>query len=194
MNASNETCLDKIDGVIAVSARETGQYQLSVSSSKLNMVETFSTSFKLENLAACIYQLCISVVDIEEYQRCYTIEIGQPEPLSVSSFYNSQKGVIHLSMRGADRYVISLNGRKIITYKNSIELPILGTSYQLNVSTDRICQGVFEEFAVVAGGIVLYPNPTYDLLQIQLNNPQQLKAVVEVYNLSGALELKQILN
>ena len=41
---------------------------------------------------------------------------------------------------------------------------------------------------------MLYPNPTYDLLQIQLNNPQQLKAVVEVYNLSGALELKQILN
>ena len=194
VNASNETCLDKVDGVISVSAKEIGHYKLSISSSKLNMVETFSASFKLENLAAGTYELCISVVDVEDYQRCYTIEIGQPDPLSVSSFYNSQKGVINLSMRGADRYLITLNGRKIITDKSSIELPISGTSYQLNVFTDRICQGVFEEFAVVDGGIVLYPNPSYDLLHIQLNNPQQLKTIVEVYNLSGALELKQIIN
>ena len=187
VSAFNETCIDQNDGALTVRATEPGSYQVAISSTALNITETFSEIFQLENLEAGTYQVCISVDGVTDYQQCYDIEITQPQPLSVSLFYNAQKGVINLSFSGASRYIVSLNGTKIETSESSLDLPVIGPAYQLSVATDRGCQGVFEDSAVIEGALVLYPNPVRDRLHIQINDVEPNVATAQVYNTSGSL-------
>ena len=90
-------------------------------------------------------------------------------------------------LSGASRYIVSLNGRKIETSESSLELPVTGPAYQLSVATDRSCQGVFEESAVIEGALVLYPNPVRDRVHIQINDVAQHVATAHVYDTSGSL-------
>ena len=187
VSAFNETCIDQNDGALSVRATEAGSYRVAITSTTLDTAETFSESFRLENLEAGTYQVCISVDGVADYQQCYGIEITQPQPLSVSSFYHEQKGVVSLSLSGASRYIVTLNGRKIETSESSLELPVTGPAYQISVATDRSCQGVFEESAVIEGALVLYPNPVRDRVHIQINDVAQQSATAQVYDTSGSL-------
>ena len=92
------------------------------------------------------------------YEQCYQLEITEPVDLSVSSKINNSSKLVSLQLKGGSTYEIILKGRQYTTTASYFELPLDRGANELSVSTDKDCQGVYDE-TIYLSSSPLYPNP-----------------------------------
>jgi len=158
IQSNSETCRSSNNGSIVISAVENLNYTATLSPSGGSNTFTSSTSF--ENLEAGTYTVCITVENQPDYEICFDVVITQPEDLSVFSKVNTKSKSVDISLKGGDKYFITLNDEIIETISSSISLNLKPGINNIKITTDVVCQGEYmETFIVPFEGVKLYPNP-----------------------------------
>jgi hypothetical protein len=155
--------------------------------SKTNDLFTFNdytTSFV--GLSGGVYQVCVTVNEKPEYQRCYTIEINEPELLQVSSSMNKSGNELRLLLSGSERYNIQINGVTTTTSKQVFDMNLAPGMNRIKVFTDLDCQGIYEEEIFVSEEVILYPNPVQDQAQIYVGGNDS-EVVISLSDMNGSL-------
>jgi photosystem II stability/assembly factor-like uncharacterized protein len=154
-----ESCISSNNGSVAIEAETILNYTATLTGSGVDTSTNFSDATVFENLAAGSYTVCLTVEGQAGYENCFDITISEPEPLSVSSKISSLNNEVILNFSGGKNYFITLNGSRYETSENSITLPLSGVENKLSVTTDKDCQGVYEETIVLTTELFIYPNP-----------------------------------
>ena len=187
----DETCRASNNGSITVTADKALSYTAAVTSNGQTTNYPFVTSLTIPNLVAGTYAICITADGNTSYKICYSIVVGEPKDLAVLSQVNPVTNSVTLNLAGASTYQIQLNGQSYQTNSNSITLPLqLGTN-QILITTDKPCQGTFDEAILVNDRATIYPNPFGDMLFIKLGGNQTSTVAVNISNSSGIKVFKQ---
>ncbi|MEM8998980.1 MAG: thrombospondin type 3 repeat-containing protein [Bacteroidota bacterium] len=188
LKLTGETCASSNNGSILLTAIESLNYTATLSLQG-NVIENkdFKTFTSFQELGAGRYDVCISIVEEPEFERCFSVEIIEPEPLEVVSKVDTAGKLVTLKMSGGTSYTIVYNGQTTVTTKNEITLPISAVENQIAVKTDKDCQGIFSDsFIVGVSKIMAYPNPVENG-EVTVILPEELskKPRITIYGSSG---------
>ena len=185
VKSGSETCRSSNNGSISISAVENYNYSATLSGTT-DATNAFTSETEFSGLSAGNYTVCITIEGQTDYEQCYDLTITEPEDLSVSSKVDTSTGKVSLSLKGGKIYTINLNGEVFTTTQNEITLNLEAQTNTISVSTDKDCQGYYEETIVLASEISVYPNPVKDsLLYLELGTISDPSVNVEIYTLSG---------
>ncbi len=185
---SSETCIPSNNGSIEITANEVMDYTVTVSGPGTNVTDEFSTIYELGDLASGTYSICINgtdgIVDFEPY--CFEVNIGQPEPLTVSRTLTADGQQAVLRLNGSNLYLIELNGVLQQVTAAEIVLDLKEGDNALKVHTTLPCQGEYSEKIYVPRSPVLFPNPFNEELTIYTGTPAG-EIEVAVFDAGGSL-------
>ncbi|MGF1554754.1 T9SS type A sorting domain-containing protein [Paucihalobacter sp.] len=188
ISITGETCLNSNNGKINIIAQELYSYTATLIRENFNEVYNFTNDVDIFNLLAGTYEMCITIEEWPDYQSCYTIIITEPNPLEVFSSRMPSSNQLSLSMSGGNAYNVKLNGDTFTTHNSTIILQLQSGINTLKITTDRECQGYFEESIIYSDGALVYPNPFKSQLNIFANN-QNEEVTVNIYTTLGQLIL-----
>ena len=188
INTSSVQCPGVATGRIDIRAIDLDYtYTVTLNGSKqknLYSFNDFSTSFVA--LSGGTYQVCITVNEKPEYQRCYTIEIAEPELLQVSSSINKSGDALRLLLSGSERYNIQINGVTTTTSRQVVDMNLNPGMNSIRVFTDLDCQGIYEEEIFVSEEVVLYPNPVEADAQVYVGG-SDTEAQLRLSDMNGSV-------
>jgi hypothetical protein len=187
----DETCRTNNNGSITITAVQALSYTAAVTSNGQTTNYPFVTSLTIPNLVAGAYAICITADGNNSYKICYSIVVGEPKDLAVLSQVNPVTNSVTLTLAGANTYQIQLNGQSYQTSSSSITLPLQMGNNQILVTTDKACQGAFDEAILVNDKATIYPNPFGDMLFIKLGGNQTSTVAVNISNSSGIKVFQQ---
>lgn len=166
----SESCITNDNGSFEITAVMSMDHTVNVLGNGLNITEDFLKAYKLEDLAAGTYTVCINGTDgVNNFEEiCFDVVINEPEPLGVSSVVSIETQQTVLTFSGAQLYNIELNGSLIQTEAPEIVLDLKQGLNTLKVSTNLPCQGTYDETVYIPAVPVLYPNPVIESLNIFL--------------------------
>jgi hypothetical protein len=118
------------------------------------------------------------------YQQCYDVVITEPQPLSVYAVVDPSNNDLNLSLSGGNQYKIKLNGDIYTTSNSNITLPLQAGDNNLEVTTDRLCQGTFAKIINILGRIVPYPVPFQSTLKMNLGNQNISNVLIEIHTVT----------
>ena len=160
--ATSASCIGQKNGTISINSINANfSYILSIGDVNvgvLNKVNNFS--HKIENLAVGSYTITIRVEGIPNYERKYEIKIGEPKALNAITSVDSQTASVKINLRGAENYFINLNGIKTETLDSRINLPLKKGLNTLRITTNKECQGAYNEEIFLSEETNIFPNPT----------------------------------
>ena len=81
---------------------------------------------------------------------------------------NKSKSSLDLDLSGGINYRVELNGSIILTSESELSLTLKTGINQLKVTTDKNCQGIFNETINNSTDIMVYPNPISNENNIQI--------------------------
>ncbi len=184
------TCVNENNGAININTDVILGYNAAVTGPDYSDDFDFSDTLNIENLPSGTYNVVLTVPSFPEFKIEFTVEIGEPQPLSVTSKVNGSKTSVTLNLSGSDNYTIELNGKEIKTSSKEITLELNDGSNNLKVKTDKTCQGVYEETFFTDASFFLFPNPTNDKLSVVVSE-KLLNSTAYVYSAIGTL-VKQL--
>lgn len=189
------SCPDKDDGEITVEALLLTDidYSITITGNGTTITETFTDTFTAPNLSTGSYTLCIngSDADIEYEEYCLEVTVPEPEPLVVTSKIAQSGNQVVLSMEGADAYTVTLNGKMLRTEKSEITLDLSTGKNDVKVSTDQICQGVYEDQFFISTGPAAFPNPFVSETQLFLG-AVEAQLTIAIFSVDGQLVKEDI--
>lgn len=180
---TGESCRDSNDGSIRITATETLSYTATLSGAGSG-TQNFTTDTEFIGLSAGDYSVCITVSGESDYQQCFDIVITEPEPLSVLTTINSESETVSLTLEGGSTYNVELNGIVTQTNQNSILLELEKGANSLKVTTEKSCQGIYEDDFFINSKISVYPNPTSSEVRLYIGTNTKL-VNVDVYSILG---------
>ncbi|MCF7567635.1 PKD domain-containing protein [Sabulilitoribacter arenilitoris] len=192
VSSTSETCRNSNNGKINIIPKADYPYNAIITGEGFNQTSSFSLAspLNLENLLAGTYSICITIDEAPYYEQCFTVVINEPENLSVFSKVNNSKNTVSLELSGASSYTISLNKTEIVTTKSKVILNLQpNIANDLKVSTNKTCQGLYQETIILSGKDLFYPNPTSNELNILLGSMMEnnKEAKVSIYTSLGRL-------
>ena len=182
------SCPGETNGSINVSA-DISDYDYTVSitgqdAMNLNSSNNYSGSF--DDLAPGSYDICFTVDGQDEFERCFSVNIEEPENLNATSVVNQSRNQVTLNLEGAERYYISFNDEQMVTSEGQITLDLKNGANQIQVNTELDCQGSYFEEIFVSAEISFYPNPTKDYLQVYVAGEDN-EVEVKIFGSNGSL-------
>lgn len=160
LQTTGETCATSNNGSILITAVENLDYQVTLRYGESTENKFFRTFASFQDLEAGAYEVCIVVIGEPDFERCFSVQINEPEPLNVESKIDASGKSITLKMSGGSNYTITLNDQEYLTASSEITLPLPLKENRVMVSTDKDCQGVYENLITVdTSDIYVYPNP-----------------------------------
>ncbi len=187
-----ESCISSNNGSVEITAVEALNYTATLTDADTNATAAaFSDTTTFTDLSAGSYTLCLTVEGQGGYERCFDINITEPEALGVDSKISSLRDEVILSLSGGREYLIELNGEAFITTESEITLPLSKVENILSVKTDKECQGVYLETIVLSSKIFIYPNPVASgELNIFLGSSEFESITTSLFTTDG----KQVMN
>ena len=185
--SSTEKCVGQSE-IVLFSADTSHNYTVNVSG-PLNQTLAFTTeTLTLDEVPSGTYAICITVdgVDPSEYERCYSITVEQPSPLSVYGKVAPSGKSVHYDLTGGDVYTILHNGKSIQTEEQSIDIDLDEGINQIRITTGIECQGIFEEEYFNSAEVFYTPNPFRDELSVYIGG-QDTAITIELYTTQGRL-------
>ncbi|MEJ2163034.1 MAG: thrombospondin type 3 repeat-containing protein [Robiginitalea sp.] len=182
-----ESCQVSDDGSITIEAVESLNYVAALSGNGADLSIEFTATASFEGLASGSYTMCITVEGEDDYQRCYTLDVPQPEDLAVSGKVSSLGKEITLDLSGGREYTIWLNGQRYTTTATQITLPLTEPVNQLEVRTDKDCQGVYTQKIELAEVPIALPNPIESGdLQVFIPDSDGTEVRIRLFTLDGS--------
>jgi hypothetical protein len=183
---TSETCSSLDNGKINIMALHALDYQVVLMKSGVPVKDyTFTKSLEIPNVSAGNYSLCFSIKGKMDRKLCYDLVITEPKDLAVYSQLNPAKNILKLAMTGGSTYRISLNGETVTSLGSSYDLALKNGWNKVLITTDKECQGVYQEEIFVNEKVSVYPNPFTDILNLKLNQEDNSTILVHVYDGAG---------
>ncbi|UFH46916.1 T9SS type A sorting domain-containing protein [Flavobacterium galactosidilyticum] len=180
--AKEESCLNKNNGEISISAIEKHNYYATVN----GQYYSFSNNTLLiNNLVPNTYSLCIGV-EGESYEQCYTIVIPKGASISAKSVMDFDKIAIEMT-DGTAPFQVSINGLEQFETDSSTFSLNVQKGDLLEVKTAKLCEGTFSKVIDKTDDLaLLFPNPTSNHFEIAVVTSKS-EIPIEIYNTAGAL-------
>ncbi|MDO3641263.1 glycosyl hydrolase family 18 protein [Mucilaginibacter sp. L3T2-6] len=191
LSVQSVSCSGNSDGAINVEAKTAMKYSAALSGPNGSNNIPFVQTLSINNLPAGDYHLCITISGQSNYQQCYDLTVGQPQPLSVLASANPNTRVVNLDLSGGGTYYIQLNGNMTATTNSRVSLRLASGNNEVVVTTDKPCQGAFKKTFQINPDITPYPVPFQDVLHLNLGGRQPKKVSIKITELMGKDVLKQ---
>ncbi|TBN00903.1 T9SS type A sorting domain-containing protein [Hyunsoonleella flava] len=185
LQVSNETCRNSNNGVIDITAQKNLNYTATITGNSLNNSDDFTTTYIKSDLEAGDYRVCITVEGQVDFEQCFNVTITEPKDLSVTSKILESKKAIALNLNGSDSYYITINDIETETFSSSIELPLQFGENKIIVKTNKDCQGKYEKTIFYGDGLMAFPNPFTNQLDVYFGNNKNANTSVEIYSILG---------
>jgi endonuclease I len=177
----SETCPDKNNGVITITAQNTAyNYSVTINGNTFN----FNSTLTVDGLAPGVYDFCIDVEN-QSYSQCFTVEIIEGTVVSGKTQIISNKVSVTME-QGTAPFYIFLNGENILNTSASSFVIDVKHGDLVEVKTSVSCEGVLSEKIEMFNTIVAYPNPTKGNFEIALPSVEK-EVTIEVYNIHSQL-------
>ena len=175
----SETCPDKNNGKITITASENHNYTATVNGTNYSFSENI---LDLEDLEVGTYEVCVFIAE-QSYQQCYSIAINAGTSVSGKASITSKSIIIELD-KGTKPFTVYVNGFKEMQTSNSKFEVDVNHGDLVEVKTSVDCEGVFSKEIVMEGIISVYPNPTKNTINFKF--PADINEIeVVVYSLLG---------
>jgi len=116
-------------------------------------------SWKIEQLQAATYTVCLTSDSIANFEQCFNVVITEPQDLSVLSSRAQDSDIVNLTMSGSEIYTIIHNNSTIKTSNSKLDIELKKGLNIIKVYAEKECQGVYEETIFNSEDILLSPNP-----------------------------------
>lgn len=190
----DETCAISNNGSILVKAIENLDYTAVISGAANTFTKDFRTFASFQELQAGTYDICIIITEYPEYEKCFSVQISEPEALSVSSKVDASGKFVSLDLKGGINYIININGTVHNTSESQMILPLDKVENKLSIKTDKDCQGIYDELILMSQGLSIYPNPVQQGdVTILLDNQTINKVQLLLYSDSGRQVMQKTL-
>lgn len=160
--ASSTSCIGQKNGAITIStSNKNFDYTLSIGDTRAGVLTKANNyTQKIENLAVGTYSITIRVDGKPTYERKYEVKISEPQALNAVTSVDSVTASLNLSLKGAETYVINLNGNATETVNSKINLPLNKGLNTLRITTTKECQGAYNQEIFLSEETNIFPNPT----------------------------------
>ncbi len=191
ISSTSANCRSANNGKIDISATASHNYTARLlGPNDYNFTSSFTDSLGIENLKPGSYSLCFEVEGESSYEQCFSIEISEPEDLSVFSAIDRSSKSVSLSLKGGASYYVTLNGKTSITKEDTLSLSLMAGVNSIKVTTGVPCQGTFETQVIVSEDVKYYPNPVDSELSIYCGGMDN-EVTVTIFDFTGRMLYKK---
>ena len=184
------SCATSPNGKIQIGTSLSGSYVATLlRDSQTISTNEFTTILNIEDLENGSYDICITATTAN-LQACYSLAVDNAvvgfEVLSSLNETDTETSLI-LSLSGASKYYINLNGTLIETELNEIILGLNKDVNRLMVNSNNSCQGTYKENIVLNDAFIVYPNPVKDFVTVDMSYLSDNQIEISLYAASGKL-------
>ncbi len=172
----SETCPNKNNGQILISALETHNYIVTLNGADAALQNT--------NLNPGNYTVCIGV-EGENYEQCYDVVIGNGITISGKVAIDSGKASVEIE-QGTGPFTVFVNDKIVFETASPIFNVNVKHGDKILVKSNVLCEGVFAKTVNLFNEIIAYPNPSKGIFEIALPFSQN-NVKIEIYNLQSQL-------
>ncbi|TVZ13829.1 putative secreted protein (Por secretion system target) [Maribacter sp. MAR_2009_72] len=187
ITTNGATCIDLNNGSLIIQSKNTDNFIATLTGPVEEIVLPFSEELTISNLANGSYDLCITSINFPDYVNCSKFTIVEPEPLQVQLDVDNITNSVALKMRGGNEYTVEVNGKSMVTTNSEINLPLYEDVNIIKVTSNQLCQGIFEETVILENMFLIYPNPVEDVLNIDLKSLTSDTIDIAIYTEAGQL-------
>lgn len=184
--ATSASCIGQKNGTITIkSSNQNYSYTILIGDTNagvLNKANNFTQ--KIDKLAIGTYTITIRVDGNPTYERKYDINISEPQALNASTFVDVATESLKINLKGAENYYINLNGLKKETGDSHINLPLQKGLNTLRITTDKDCQGAYNQEIFLSEETNIFPNPTSGPVQVFIQGSDS-KTEITVNSING---------
>ena len=172
----SETCPNKNNGQILISAIETLEYNVTLNGTPATLQNT--------NLSPGNYTICIGV-EGENYEQCYDVVIEEGTTISGKVAVDAGKASIQIE-QGTAPFTVFVNDNLAFETAAPIFTVDVKHGDKIQVKSNVECEGIFAKTVDLFNEIISYPNPTKGNFEIALPISQNT-VKIEVYNMQSQL-------
>jgi subtilisin-like proprotein convertase family protein len=180
IEAVGETCPNKENGQIKITAVENYNYTTTIDGIEYNFTDSITTL----DLAPGTYDFCIEV-EGQTYEQCYVIVIESGTEVGGKVSLTSNKASVEI-VEGTAPFIVYLNKEE----KFKTTSPVFSIDVKhgdlVEVKTAVTCEGVYSKKIELLEGIVAYPNPSKGTFEISLPVSQK-EVIIELYTVHSQL-------
>ncbi len=191
VTASSTSCIGQKNGSILISTTNKNfSYTILIGDTNagvLNKANNYSQ--KIENLSVGSYTITLRVDGVQNYERKYEVKIGEPAALNAITSVDSSKSILNIKLCGSDTYFVNLNGDQKESAQSKIELPLIKGLNSLRITTNKDCQGAYNEEIFLSEEVSVSPNPTPGPVKIYIPGNDSV-VEVKINNMMGSMILQ----
>ncbi|MEY4964061.1 MAG: hypothetical protein RLZZ323_1380 [Bacteroidota bacterium] len=190
IQVESNSCIGKKTGKISATITNTNYaYQVTVtgvnSYTNSQTVPVGTATWNITGLEKGKYTICFAIASEPTQKQCFDIEVTEPDPLSVYAKVDNSTGIINLAMLGAKNYNVNVNGKTTTVSDNNFSTVLPTGLNTISVTTDKDCQGIYQQEIFISEKAFIYPNPTFGVLHIFVGGTEE-SITMNLNNLSGA--------
>ncbi|MGI9531542.1 carbohydrate-binding protein [Lutimonas sp.] len=191
IKVESETCQANNNGKISVKTAKSFTYSATLSGAA-TATNNFTSETNFTDLSAGNYTICFKVAEDADFEQCYTVQVTEPENLSVFSSLDPSSSVLSLKLSGSKEYSIQINGEEFETSESFFSIGLKDDINTIVVKTDKDCQGEYKEVIQLNNQPVVHPNPvTGDTIYISTGQSASADVKILLFDMTGKLVLSQ---
>ncbi|WP_305852417.1 endonuclease [Lutibacter sp. A64] len=172
----SETCPDKNNGQILITAQEDYTYNVTLNGT--------AATLQNKDLEPGNYTICIEVAG-EDYEQCFDVVIEEGTTISGKASVSSGKVSINIS-EGTAPFNVFVNDNLILQTLDSSFTINAKYGDSIQVKSSVTCEGVFSKNMNLVESVTAYPNPTKGTFEIAVPVSQST-IKIEIYNTQSQL-------
>ncbi len=187
LSKENPSCIGKNNGSISISAIAQFDYKLIINGPNGYFAEESfdqNNEISIPNLAEGAYTICISSPDVSGFERCYSTELSDPDPLNVVTQLNAADLSVTIDLSGGQNYNLRLNGEEYNLKSGRHRFTLQEGLTTVEVSTDSVCQGTQVKEIYISENSNIFPNPASETVNIVVGG-MAMTAQISLFNLQG---------
>gem|GEM_PF-2112659 len=159
--------------------------------SGLVVASNFVNSTDFNQLAGGNYSLCITSADLPELNQCFDLVINIPELFVFDVAVSSSAKKVNIDLSGGNLFTIQLNGETFVTDKNAIVLDLAVGENNLEIKTDKDCQGIHSQKIIIEeSSFKIVENPVRNTLLMEYSTKIE-NVKLNIYGLLGNLIISE---
>ena len=181
----SEKCVGA-NSISIATARADLNYSVSVSGAISQTTSFSGSTYDIENLSAGTYSVCLTVDGVASsvYQRCYSMTITEPQPLSVFSITDPGNNSVTFNLDGGTVYNVTHNGMTTQTKESTYTISLKAGMNTIDINTGIGCQGEFGTTYFNSSPVDLAPNPFKSSVKLYIGGEDEAISV-SVFNMTG---------